>query len=173
MPRRAGRGGGARPAQAQTERYEIEMDEKMANSVSDRQVQITSAEGEKEVAVTEAKGAIDVAAYDARTEKNNVVARARIACERDTKAAELRCLEQRKESGARKETAGRPVPGATPKATYAFCAAAARAAARTTRKNNFIAGLFCLARPFRFCQKSENHAFASDLRRVCGHVLEE
>jgi len=61
--------------------------------------------GAKEVAVTEAKGAIDVAAFDARTEKNNLVAQARITCEADTKAAELHCLEQRKESAARKETA--------------------------------------------------------------------
>ena len=63
------------------------------------------ARSKMEVAVTDAKGKIDVAAYAARTEKNELVTKARIVAEQQTTAAEVECMERRKASEAEKDTA--------------------------------------------------------------------
>ena len=90
---------------AETERYEIQMDEQLAAAKSDRTVQIETARGAMKVAMTEARGEVEVAAFDARTRKTDVVASARIRCDKDLQEAKHVCMVEKTEAEGRKEAA--------------------------------------------------------------------
>jgi len=63
---------------AEADRYEVNMDEKMAAASSQRIVASEGAMGAREVAVTKAKGEIEVARFEGRTEKELIVSTAQI-----------------------------------------------------------------------------------------------
>jgi hypothetical protein len=72
---------------AEVDRYEVSMDEKLSMATSERKVDIERALGSREVAATKAKGEIAVAQYDGRAQKDAVVSSAAIDSEKKVRDA--------------------------------------------------------------------------------------
>mmetsp|Transcript_4025 Transcript_4025/g.5270 ORF Transcript_4025/g.5270 Transcript_4025/m.5270 type:complete len:343 (+) Transcript_4025:3-1031(+) len=90
---------------AQAERYEIEMDEKIAAAISDRTVQLEKARGAKQVALVNAKGEIAVAEYEGRAAKQDTVESMRIRCDSSVRSEQVNATNQTAAAAAEKDSA--------------------------------------------------------------------
>ena len=74
---------------AEQNRFEVEMDEKVAIAESERKVKCENAKGQVEVQHTKAKGLVEVATYQGRADSDSVVKSQAIQCEKDLRAARV------------------------------------------------------------------------------------